>query len=89
MLQGSLVFDFPDGETQAPAETTVFVPAGTPHTNREREPSRYLFILTPRLDRLILELHSSPEGSRLAEILARFVTEQVQHQTRGVRQERR
>src|SRR3712207_3585204 len=32
VLEGSLRFRFPDREVGAPAGTTVFVPAGSPHT---------------------------------------------------------
>src|SRR4029453_12364310 len=50
VLEGSLRFRFADREVDAPAGTTVFVPAGTPHTYRvTSEPSRYLIFLTPRL----------------------------------------
>src|SRR5215211_4571514 len=56
VLEGTLRFRFPDREVDAPAGTTVFVPAGSPHTYRVTEPSRYLIFLTPRLDRLIARL---------------------------------
>lgn len=62
ILEGSLRFRFPDREVDAPAGTTVFVPAGSPHTYRVTEPSRYLIFLTPRLDRLIARLQSLPAG---------------------------
>jgi hypothetical protein len=57
VLEGSLRFRLADGEVDAPAGTTVFVPAGSPHAYWETEPSRYLIFLTPRLDRLISRLH--------------------------------
>ncbi len=60
MLEGSLRFNFPDREVDAPAGTTVFVPAGSPHTYRVAEPGRYLIFLTPRLDRLIAKLRTCP-----------------------------
>jgi mannose-6-phosphate isomerase-like protein (cupin superfamily) len=41
VLEGSLRFRLPDREVDAPAGTTVFVPAGAPHTYRVTEPSRY------------------------------------------------
>ena len=74
MLEGSLRFRFPDREVDAPAGTTVFVPAGSPHTYRVTEPSRYLIFLTPRLDRLIAKLRSLPDASEVRATLAEFDT---------------
>lgn len=53
VLEGVLRFKFPDREVDAPAGTTVFVPAGVAHTYSVVEPARYLIILTPKIDRLI------------------------------------
>jgi uncharacterized RmlC-like cupin family protein len=75
VLEGSLRFRFADREVDAPAGTTVFVPAGTPHTYRvATEPSRYLIFLTPRLDRLIARLHTLSDPSELRATLAEFDT---------------
>jgi hypothetical protein len=74
VLEGSLRFIFPDREVEAPAGTTVFVPAGTPHTYRVTEPSRYLIVLTPRLDRLIARLRRLSDRSELRATLAEFDT---------------
>ena len=75
MLEGTLRFRFADREVDAPAGTTVFVPAGTPHTYWVvAEPSRYLIFLTPRLDRLIARLHSLSDPSLLRATLAEFDT---------------
>jgi mannose-6-phosphate isomerase-like protein (cupin superfamily) len=74
VLEGSLRIIFPDREVDAPAGTTVFVPAGTPHTYRETDPSRYLIFLTPRLDHLIARLRSLPDRSELQATLAEFDT---------------
>jgi Cupin domain len=74
VLEGSLRFRLADGEVDAPAGTTVFVPAGSPHTYWETEPSRYLIFLTPRLDRLISRLHSLTDQSQLRATLAEFDT---------------
>lgn len=63
VLGGSLRFSFPGREIDAPAGTTVFVPAGSPHTYRVTGPGRYLIFLTPKLDRLIAELRSLPAGA--------------------------
>jgi hypothetical protein len=75
VLEGSLRFRFADREVDAPAGTTVFVPAGTAHTYRvTAEPGRYLIFLTPRLDRLIARLHALSDPSELCAMLAEFDT---------------
>jgi len=74
VLEGSLRFRLADGEVDAPAGTTVFVPAGSPHAYWETEPSRYLIFLTPRLDRLISRLDRLTDQSQLPAILAEFDT---------------
>ena len=78
VLEGSLRFRFADGEVDAPAGTTVFVPAGLPHTYRVTQPSRYLIFLTPRLDRLIAKLRSLSDQSELRATLAEFDTALVE-----------
>lgn len=45
VLEGSLRFRLSNGEIDAPAGTTVFVPAGVAHTYVTLEPSRYLIDL--------------------------------------------
>jgi uncharacterized cupin superfamily protein len=61
ILEGALTFRFSDKQVAAPAGTTVFVPAGVPHTYFEANgPTRYLIILTPRLRDLISALHTTP-----------------------------
>jgi quercetin dioxygenase-like cupin family protein len=61
VLEGTLTFRFRDREVEAPAGTTVFVPAGVPHSYFEAHgPTRYLIILTPRLRELIAALHETP-----------------------------
>jgi len=67
VLEGTLTFKFIDKQVEVPAGTTVFVPAGVPHTYFEASgPTRYLIILTPRLRELILELESSPRAQHNA-----------------------
>jgi hypothetical protein len=78
VLEGCLRFRFEHGEVEAPAGTTVFVPAGLAHTYRVVEPSRYLIFLTPRLDRLIARLRSLEDRSQLRSTLAEFDTEMVE-----------
>jgi len=70
----SSLFSHKVGVVDAPAGTTVFVPAGSPHAYWETEPSRHLIFLTPRLDRLISRLHRLTDRSQLPAILAKFDT---------------
>jgi len=77
VLEGTLTFRFHDREEEAPAGTTVFVPAGVAHTYYEASgPTRYLIILTPRLRALIAELQQSPFPQHAA-ILRRYESEMV------------
>ena len=60
ILEGTLTFKFRDKVVEAPAGTTVFVPAGVPHSYYEAHgPTHYLIILTPRLRELIAALHAA------------------------------
>lgn len=75
VLEGTLTFRFLDREVEAPAGTTVFVPAGVPHAYFEAHgPTRYLIILTPRLRALIAALHAAPREEHGA-IMHRFESE--------------
>ena len=75
VLEGRLVFRFKDGEREARPGTTVFVPAGVPHTYFDPEgSSRYLVILTPNLSRLIRELHQTPTSSH-RDVMRRYKSE--------------
>lgn len=74
VLEGTLRFRFSDREVDAEAGTTVFVPAGTPHTYEVVGSGRYLMILTPRLRELIDELHRAPL-SRHPEIMRHYRSE--------------
>jgi quercetin dioxygenase-like cupin family protein len=74
VLEGTLRFKFLDQEIDATAGTTVFVPAGLAHTYRAVEPSRYLIILTPKIDRLIAKLLDPSEGYNLRSTLSKFDT---------------
>jgi mannose-6-phosphate isomerase-like protein (cupin superfamily) len=61
VLEGTLTFRFGEQTLKAPAGTTVFVPAGVPHTYFEADgPTRYLIIMPPRLGELIAALHNAP-----------------------------
>jgi len=75
ILEGTLTFRFRDSTIQAPAGTTVFVPAGVAHTYYEAAgPTRYLIIMTPRLRELIAALHGAPRHEHPA-ILHQFASE--------------
>jgi quercetin dioxygenase-like cupin family protein len=75
ILEGTLTFKFSNKQVDAPAGTTVFVPAGVPHSYFEAHgPTRYLIILTPRLRDLISSLHAAPREHHNA-IMRRFESE--------------
>jgi mannose-6-phosphate isomerase-like protein (cupin superfamily) len=78
VLQGTLVFRLRDREVEAPAGTTVFVPAGVPHDYYESQgPSRYLIILTPRLRDLIAALENAAREQH-NQIMRQFESEIVE-----------
>jgi len=78
ILEGTLTFKFGDRLVEAPAGTTVFVPAGVPHAYYEAHGlTRYLIILTPRIRDLISALHSAPREQHAA-IMRRFDSEIVE-----------
>ncbi len=78
ILEGTLTFKFTDGEVDAPAGTSVFVPAGVAHSYYEAHgPTRYLIILTPRLSALISALHAAPFAQH-AEVMRKFESEIVE-----------
>jgi len=75
ILEGTLTFRFRDRQVDAPAGTTVFVPAGVPHDYLEAHgPTRYLIILTPRLRALISALQEAGRAEHAA-ILQKFESE--------------
>ncbi len=78
VLEGSLQFVFADGEIEAPAGTTVFVPAGVAHTYRASQGSRYLIILTPKIDRLIEHLLHPAQPDDVRPTLHAFDTDVVE-----------
>ena len=78
VLEGTLTFRFGDRTVQAPAGTTVFVPAGVPHTYYEADgPTRYLIIMPPRLEELIAALHGAPVSEHGA-IMRQYDSELVE-----------
>lgn len=77
ILEGTLTFKFADREVDAPAGTSIFVPAGVAHAYYEAHgPTRYLIVLTPRLNQLILALHAAPYAQH-GEVMKRFESEMV------------
>lgn len=74
VIEGKLTFKFPDRIEEVYKGTTVFVPAGTPHTYCADASSRYLMILTPGLNSLIAELQSSPINKH-KEIMKKYASE--------------
>lgn len=78
ILEGTLTFRFSDRTVEAPAGTTVFVPAGVPHTYYEAAgPTCYLIVMTPRLRELIAALHGSPRSEHSV-ITHQFASEIVE-----------
>jgi hypothetical protein len=74
ILEGRLHFRFLDHSVSATAGMTIFVPAGVAHTYDADAGSRYLVILTPRLDALIKALQISPPSEHKA-IMATYKSE--------------
>jgi mannose-6-phosphate isomerase-like protein (cupin superfamily) len=74
ILEGTLIFKFADRTVEVSKGTTVFVPAGVPHTYSANDSARYLIILTPRLNALISELQTSPYNIH-ASIMKKYKSE--------------
>lgn len=68
VVSGSLRFRFEDRDVVVTEGSTVLVPAGTPHTfgNAGPGPSRFLIILSSRLQQLIAELHAADPSEHAA-----------------------
>lgn len=72
VLEGVLSFRFGDGRVvEAGPGSSVFVPAGVPHTYVADE-ARYLVVLTPRLRALIQELQSPESRGREDEVYRKY-----------------
>jgi hypothetical protein len=71
VLEGSLHFRFGDHELDAPAGSTIFVPAGVPHTYQAHD-ARYLVIMPPRLVALIAELQAARDHATHAAIYRKY-----------------
>ena len=75
VLAGDLTFRYADRSEIAGPGTTVFVPAGVPHTYTAGPDARYLIVLTPRLKALIAALQSDRDPGHQREIYRRFDSE--------------
>lgn len=77
VLEGTMKLRFQDKQVDAPAGTTVFIPAGVAHDYQTLENTRYLIILPPRLKALIDELHTIPFDKH-AEVMRKYDSEIVE-----------
>lgn len=75
VLEGELTFRYAERTETAGPGTTVFVPAGTPHTYSAGAGARYLIILTPRIAALISALQADRAPGHQHEIYRRFDSE--------------
>ena len=75
VLEGELTFRYADHTETAGPGTTVFIPAGTPHTYAAAPGARYLVILTPRLKSLISTLQSDRDPTHQHDIYRRHGSE--------------
>ena len=75
VLEGELTFRYKDRTETVGAGSTVFVPAGMPHTYSAGAGARYLIILTPRVAALISTLQSDREATHQHDIYRRFDSE--------------
>jgi quercetin dioxygenase-like cupin family protein len=76
VLDGTLTFKFEDNTVEATKGTTVFVPAGVAHTYIADDTACYLIILTPNLDKLIIELQASSFDQH-GSILKKYKSEMI------------
>ena len=75
VLEGELMFRYTDRTESVGPGTTVFVPAGMPHTYSAGAGARYLIILTPRIAALISALQADRDPSHQHDIYRRFDSE--------------
>jgi mannose-6-phosphate isomerase-like protein (cupin superfamily) len=76
VLEGRLGFRVGDAELEVAAGESLLVPRGTPHSywNPASARARYLLVMTPRIHRLIVALHSG-ERDDFAQIFAEHDSE--------------
>jgi mannose-6-phosphate isomerase-like protein (cupin superfamily) len=68
VLEGALRVQMGDTEVEVRAGAAVLVPSLTPHTfwNPGPGPTRYLLVMTPKIFRLIQEIHATSDRSPAA-----------------------
>jgi quercetin dioxygenase-like cupin family protein len=74
-MDGELTFRYADRTENVGPGTTVFVPAGTPHTYTVGADARYLIVLTPRIAALISALQADHDPAHQHDIYRRFNSE--------------
>lgn len=75
VIDGELTFRYADRTESVGPRTTVFVPAGTPHTYTAGAEARYLIVLTPRIAALISALQADRDPAHQNDIYRRFDSE--------------
>jgi quercetin dioxygenase-like cupin family protein len=75
VLEGELTFRYTDRTETVGPGTTIFVPAGIPHTYTAGTGARYLIVLTPRISGLISALQSDRDRDHQQDIYRRFDSE--------------
>src|SRR6266496_5859203 len=75
VLEGELEFRYTDRTESLGPVTTVFVPAGMPHTYNAEAGARYLIILTPRIAALISALQADRDPTHQHDIYRQFDSE--------------
>ena len=75
VLDGELTFRYADRTENVGPGSTVFVPAGTPHTYNAAAGARYLIILTPRVAGLISALQADRDPAHQHDIYRQFDSE--------------
>jgi quercetin dioxygenase-like cupin family protein len=81
VLEGELTFRYVDRLEVAGPGTTLFLPAGVPHTYTAGKNARYLIILTPRLSALIAALHGDRDPTHQHEIYRSYESELLESST--------
>lgn len=79
VVEGRLIVRMGEEDYSVPAGGAVLVPRGTPHTywNPNPDPTRYVLVMTPRIERLIAALHAlaEPSPQTLADVYAEHRSE--------------
>jgi len=78
VLDGELTFRYADRIETVGSGTTVFVPAGLAHTYTAGDSARYLIVLTPRLNALIVALQADRDPTHQHQIYRQFDSEMLE-----------